>query len=188
MFFIKKTLHYIFAKKRSRRLPLLFTEGLTDFLQFVRTIFRLFPDILADENRGLGLRGQDNAVAWPGIDLDELRVDLILRAKDDPGEVGVTAKRIDHDPLDLDVKSVENETDQFVGERPFVVLSAHRHGNRPANARFHMDDKTLLLVPDKYSQGVLISGKYAKNLNPHDIRVHILEVPPLTGNDNVVTV
>ncbi len=99
-------------------------------------------------------------------------MNLVLSPQDDPGEIGVAAQGIDDDALDLDLKGVEDIADQFVGQRALIMFSPHRHGNGPPNTGFHMNDKALFHITDINSQRVLIGGENAKNLNPHDIRVH----------------
>ena len=90
-------------------MTLFLPKRLPNFLQLVGAIFRLFPDVLADKYRCLGLGRKNDAVARSRVDLNEFRVNFVLRPKDDPGEVGVAAQGIDDDALDLDVERVENK-------------------------------------------------------------------------------
>ncbi len=158
-----------------------------DFLQFLGAIFSLFPDVLTDEYLGLGLSGQDDAIAGTRVDLDELVVDLVLGAQDDPGKVSVAAKGVDDNPLHTDFKRVEDIPDELVRKRTLVVLTAHGHGYGPSNAGLDVDDEALFLVPDEDGQSLLVGRKNAKDLNAHDIRVHKKQVPPEGLNDNAVT-
>lgn len=155
-------------------MPFFFPERLADFFQLIRPVIGFFPYILADKNRRLGLGGQDNAIAGTRVNLNDLRVDLVMGLEDDPGKIGIAPQRIDDDTLHLDIKSVEDVTDQFVSERSFVMLTAHRHGDGTTDAGFDMDDKTLFVIADEDGQRVLIRGKYSKNLHAHHIRVHNL--------------
>jgi len=97
---------------------------------------------------------------------------LVLRLEDDPREIGIAAQGVDHDPLHLDVEGIKNIADQFVGQRTLIMLAPHRHGNGPPDAGLHMNDETLFLITNKNGQRVLIGGENAKDLHPHDIRVH----------------
>ena len=72
-------------------------------------------------------------------------------------------------------------------QRALVMFAAHRHGNGAPDAGFDMNDKAFFFIADENGQRVLIRGKNAKDLHPHDIRIHILEVPPRVRNDNDVT-
>ena len=67
------------------------------------------------------------------------------------------------------------------------MFAAHRHGNGAPDTGLDMNDETFLLVTDINGQRMLIRRENAKNLHPHDIRVHIQEIAPLAMNDNVVT-
>jgi hypothetical protein len=168
-------------------MALLFAQSLPDFLQFFRAIFRFFPNVLADKNWSLGLGGQHDTVAGACINFDHLGMNLVLGLEDDPGEVSITAQGVDHDPLHLDVESIENKTDELVGQWALVMLPTHRHGNGATDTWLNMDDKAFFVVADENGQGVLVCGENAKNLHPHDIRVHNLEVPLVIANDNDVT-
>ena len=74
-----------------------------------------------------------------------------------------------------------------MGQRPLVTLAPHRHGNRATDTWLDVYDEALFLITNKNGQGMLICRKYAKNLNRHDIRVHILDLAPVVRNDNGVT-
>ena len=111
-------------------------------------------------------------------------MDFVLGLENDPGKIGVAAQRIDHHPLHLDVESVEDIADQFVGQRALVVFPLHGHGNGAAHARLDVDDKALLVVADENGQGVLIRGENAKYLHSHHICVHVSSVPLSGSNDN----
>ena len=165
--------HNIFTEKRPRRLPLFLPQRLANFLQFIRTVFGLFPYVLTYKNGRLGLSRKHNAVTGTSIDFNDFRMDFVLGLENDPREIGVAAQGVDHDTLYLDVKSIKDVANQFMGQRPFIMLTAHRHGNGAAHARFDVNDKAFFLIPDKNGQRMLIRGKNAKDLNPHDIRVHI---------------
>src|SRR5260221_8726374 len=179
-----KGLHDIIAENGAGRMAFFFTKRLADFLQLIGAVFRLLPHILADEDGRFGLGGQDNAVAGPRVDLNDLRVDFVLRLEDDAGEIGVAAQRVDHDPLHLDVEGIEDVSDQFMRQGPLVMLPAHRHGDGTTHTRLDVNDKTFFVVADKNGQRVLIRGKDSKNLHAHDIRVHTLEIPLPAANDN----
>jgi len=162
----------IVAKKRPGRLPLLFSKGLPDFLQFLGPIFRFLPDFLGNKNGGFGLGGQDNAIARAGVDLDDLGVNFVLGLEDDPGKIGVAAKRVDDDALDADIEGVENKADQFVGQRPLIVFAAHGHRDGAADAGLNVNDKAFLFVTDENGQGVLVRGENSKDFHADNIGVH----------------
>src|ERR1700677_1294006 len=180
-------LNNIIAKKWPRRVAFFFAKCLPNLFQLVRTVFRLFPNILTDENGRLGLRGQHNAVAGTGINLNHLRMDLVLGLQDNPGEVSVAAQRVNDHALHMDIEGRENVTDELVGQGTLVVLPAHGHRQGATHAGLHMDDKALFLVPNENGEGVLIRGEDAKNLHPHHIRIHHLEIPLRQREDNAVT-
>ena len=102
----------------------LFTDRLPDFFQLVGAVFRFFPYRLADKNGSLGLAGQDDAIAGPCIDLNDLRMHFVLGLKNDPGEISIFVQRIDHDAFHLDVEGGENMADQFVRKGAFVMFAA----------------------------------------------------------------
>ena len=139
--------------------------------KFIAAIFRFLPHVLTDKYRRLGLRGQHDAVARPRINLDDLRMNLVLRLQDDAGEVSVAAQGIDDDPFNFDVKGVEDEANKLVRQRPLIVFTTHGHGNGTANTRLDVNHEAFLLVADKDGQSVLIGGEYPKNLNPHYVRI-----------------
>ena len=161
-----------------------FAEGLTDFFEFFGAVLGFFPDALTDKDGSFGLDGEDEAVAGARIDFDDLGVNFIVRFEDDPGKIGVAAQIVDDDAFDFDVEGVENIADKFMGERAFVVLAAHGHGDGASDDGFDVDNETFFVVANEDGQGVLVGGKDTEDFHPNDIRVHTLRVALRSPNDN----
>jgi len=168
-------------------MALFFLQSLTDLFEFLGPVVRFLPDILTDVNGGLGLGGEDDAIAGAGIDFDDLGMDLVLGLEDDAGEVGITTEGVDDDALDLDIEGVENVADQLVGERAFVVFALHGHGDGAADAGLDVDDEAFFVVTDKNGQRMLVGGKDSKHLHAYHIRVHTLPVALRGADDNAGT-
>jgi hypothetical protein len=176
------------TEEGARRLALFLPEGLANFFQLFTPVFGFLPDLLADKDGRLGLGSQNDAVARSRVDLNDLRVDFVLGLEDDPGEIGVAAQIVNDDPFHLDVEGAKNVADKLMGQRTFVMLAPHGHGNGPTDTWLDMDDKALLLVADENGQRVLVRRENAKHLNAYHVRIHNLSVTLLGADDNLEVV
>ena len=131
------------SKSRWRRFTeRLFLEEFPDVLDLIEYLFiDIYIHFLQD--------GQRYGITWPGIDLEDPFVLSVFGMEVDAGEEGIIPEVVYDYLVELGVESLEDVSDQIMGEGsgPFYVSGEHRYGH--AYARAHVDDEGLFLVPDE---------------------------------------
>ena len=97
----------------------------------------------------LHLQGQNDRVTWPGIKLNDFLPQLVLHAQDNPRKESSLVNVVDQDPFYGRFQSLQDQTDQVVSQRSFLLNLIHRHVDCVPYGRVHLDDESLFVIAQK---------------------------------------
>ena len=87
---------------------LLLAVILVNFLENLGHVLDLIEQVRANKNGLLLRRGNGDAIAWAGIDLNQLGPKFVALLEHQPGVVGRILEFSDDDPFDTNIKPLEN--------------------------------------------------------------------------------
>ena len=92
----------------------------------------------------------DQGIAGPGIDFDDLLAQFVFHGDDHAGEELVPIDVVDDDPVQFRIQTHEKVGDEVVGEGAVFLHSVDGQGKRVAHVRVDIDDERLELGSQEY--------------------------------------